>query len=90
MLKSFGALYDAGAKVVAPSYLPDRTFIWRSTVMDGYKVGDAYKDQPMDLSNFLLIRTRERLLFENKVNSPSTVMKSGKRSWTTSSNARIL
>lgn len=46
--------------------------------MEGYKVGMAYKDQPMDLSNFLLIRTRERLLFENKVNAPAAVMKKGK------------
>lgn len=42
--------------------------------MDGYKVGDAYKDEPMDLSNFLLIRTRERILFESKVNAPSSVL----------------
>jgi hypothetical protein len=32
----------------------------------------------MDLSNYLFVRTRERLLFENKVNAPSRVNKSGK------------
>jgi hypothetical protein len=32
----------------------------------------------MDLSNYLFVRTRERLLFENKVNAPARVNKSGK------------
>ena len=32
----------------------------------------------MDLSNYLLMRTRERLLLENKVLAPAGVMKSGK------------
>lgn len=34
--------------------------------------------QPLDLSNYLFIRTRERLLLENKVNAPQRVLKSGK------------
>ena len=41
-------------------------------------MGQAYTQQPMDLSNYLFVRTRERLLFENKVNTPSRVNKSGK------------
>jgi hypothetical protein len=41
-------------------------------------MGQAYTQQPMDLSNYLFVRTRERLLFENKVNTPSKVNKSGK------------
>lgn len=32
----------------------------------------------MDLSNYLFVRTRERILFESKVNAPSRVNKSGK------------
>ena len=46
--------------------------------MDGYKVGRVYKDEPMDLSNYLLIRTREYLLLQNKVYAPQNVMKTGK------------
>jgi hypothetical protein len=38
----------------------------------------------MDLSNFVFIRTRERLLLENKVNAPQRVMKNGKPSKLTS------
>jgi len=34
---------------------------------DGYKIGDSYKDIPLDLSHFLLIRTREHLLIQNKL-----------------------
>lgn len=33
--------------------------------------------QPVDLSNFLLVRTRERLLLENKINAPARVLKKG-------------
>ena len=36
--------------------------------------------QPLDLSNYLFVRTRERLLLENKVNGPQRVMKNGKPS----------
>jgi hypothetical protein len=34
---------------------------------DGYKIGESYKDVPLDLSHFLLIRTREHLLLQNKL-----------------------
>lgn len=37
----------------------------------------------MDLSNYLLLKTRERLLLENKVNNPKSVLKSAKPSATT-------
>jgi hypothetical protein len=49
-------------------------------VNDGYKVSATFKDEPMDLSNYLLIRTREYLLLQNKVYSPQNVMKNGKHS----------
>ena len=52
--------------------------IWRNHFTQSYKVGQAYLSQPLDLSNFVFIRTRERLLLENKVNAPQRVMKSGK------------
>jgi hypothetical protein len=52
--------------------------IWRNHFTHSYKVGQAYLSQPLDLSNFLFIRTRERLLLENKVNAPKRVLKSGK------------
>lgn len=54
------------------------TFVWRNQVNDGYKVSDNFKDEPMDLSNFLLVRTREYLLLQNKVFAPNNVMKTGK------------
>ena len=52
--------------------------IWRNHFTHSYKIGQAYLSQPLDLSNFLFIRTRERLLLENKVNAPKRVLKSGK------------
>ena len=79
-IKGFNFIPERGAKVVSPFFSPDKTYIWRNKVTDGYKIGMAYKDQPMDLSNYLFIRTRERMLLENKVVAPQTVFKSGKPS----------
>ena len=41
--------------------------IWRNQYMDGYKIGDTYQDKPMDLSNYLLIRTREKMMLQGRV-----------------------
>ena len=49
-------------RFVNPYYKPELNFIWRNHVADGYKIGQAYTQQPLDLSNYLLIRTRENLL----------------------------
>ena len=67
-----------------PYQHPSTTFVWRNHLTWGYKIGQAYTSQPLDLSNYLLIRTRERLLFENKVHAPNRVMRSGKASKLTS------
>lgn len=60
------------------AYTSSANLIWRNHFTQNYKVGQAYLSQPMDLSNFLFVRTRERLLLENKVNAPQRVMKNGK------------
>jgi hypothetical protein len=65
-------------KFINPIEHVDKTLVWRNHVTDGYKIGQVYYDQPMDLSNFLLIRTREYLLLQNKVFAPQNVMSSGK------------
>lgn len=54
--------------------------MWRNHYTEGYKIGQAYTQQPMDLSNYLFIRTRENMLLQNKVNAPQRVLKSGKTS----------
>ena len=71
------------SKLVFPYHRLNQTFVWRSRFIEGYKIGPAYLEQPLDLSNYLLIRTRERLLLENKVQFPQTVLKGGKENrWT--------
>ena len=72
------ALPQKNARIVHPYTQPSTTYVWRNQFTDAYKMGDAYTQQPMDLSNFVFIRTRERLLLENKVNAPQRVLKSGK------------
>ena len=55
---------DFKAKAVSPIVNSETrsTFVWRNCMTDGYKIGESYKDVPLDLSHFLLIRTREHLL----------------------------
>ena len=42
-------------------------YVWRDKEDDAYKITEAYKDDPLELSHFLLIRTREYLLLQNKL-----------------------
>ena len=51
----------------------DKKYVWRNSVTDGYKINAGYMDTPMDLSNFLLLRTREAMLLQMRVNSPDRV-----------------
>lgn len=44
-------------------------FIWRNKMTDAYKIGNCYQDIPLDLSHYLLIRTKERLLIQNKLSA---------------------
>lgn len=82
-LRGIVALPQNGSRVV--SAYSGANLIWRNHFTQSYKVGQAYLSQPLDLSNYLFIRTRERLLLENKVNAPQRVMKSGKPSKLTQS-----
>lgn len=41
--------------------------VWRNNVSDGYKISEGYHTEPMDLSNYLLLRSREHFLFKNKL-----------------------
>lgn len=41
--------------------------VWRNFVKDGYKIGEGYKDNPLDLSNYLLLTSRMQLLTQNRV-----------------------
>jgi hypothetical protein len=69
---------QSGSRALTAYASNGANLIWRNHVTQSYKIGQAYMHQPLDLSNFLFIRTRERLLLENKVNAPQRVMKNGK------------
>jgi len=36
---------------------------------DAYKIGLSYQDIPLDLTNYLIVRSREYLLIKNKINN---------------------
>lgn len=67
-----------GSVAEAPAYGSTRTLVWRNHVTDNYKVAEGFTQLPLDLSNFLFIRTRESLLLKSKVHNSQRVLKSGK------------
>ena len=44
-----------------------KSYVWRNKEADAYKIAAGYQDVPLELSNYLLVRTREHLLLQNKV-----------------------
>lgn len=45
-----------------------------------YKVSNNYHHQPVDMTNFLIIKFRERLVLSSRVHDPSNITSSGKSS----------
>lgn len=39
---------------------------------DSYKIADHYQDIPLDLTHYLIMRTREYLLLKNRVSEKAT------------------
>jgi hypothetical protein len=46
--------------------MPKQKYIWRNKGDDNYKISNAFEDNPLELSNYLLIRTREHFYLQNK------------------------
>jgi len=56
-----------------------KKFIWMGPrgILDAFKISDvAYEDKPMDLSNYMLLRTKEKMLLEAKLKDPELVRRS--------------
>lgn len=64
------SLPQRGSRVVTQA-TSGQQLIWRNHFTQQYKVGDGFQQQPLDLSTFLFVRTRENLLLQNKVSAPS-------------------
>lgn len=61
-LRAFG-WPERGSRWLAPSELRSgKKFVWRNKMTDGYKISNSYRDMPLDLSHYMLLRTRENLL----------------------------
>ena len=54
--------FESSSRNVLPFHNPNQTFVWRNTMGDGYKIGLSYKDVPLEISNYLVFRTKELLL----------------------------
>jgi hypothetical protein len=51
------------SSVVRPRALEDQgKYIWRDNPADKYRVCQTYKDVPLDLTHFLIVKTRENML----------------------------
>jgi len=44
-----------------------KNLVWRNKQEDDCKISSDFKDVPLELSYFLLMRTRERMMLENRV-----------------------
>ena len=58
---------DLGQTQASLHGLPLKKYIWRNKGDDMYKISDAFEDNPLELSNYLLVRTREHLYLQNKI-----------------------
>lgn len=51
------------SSVVKPRALEDQgKYIWRDNAADKYRVCQTYGDVPLDLTHFLIVKTRENML----------------------------
>ena len=78
-LRGVIALPQRSSQVISQSNASQQ-LVWRNHFTQSYKVAEGFSQLPMDLSNFLFIRTRESLLLQNKIAAPQKVMRSGKAS----------
>ena len=49
-----------------------KKYIWRNKGEDQYAIGQTFEDNPLELSNYLLVRTRERMFLHNKAQGKLT------------------
>ena len=59
-------LVDLSKTQVTMHGLPLKKYIWRNQGDDQYKISDGFEDNPLELSNYLLLRTREHIYLQNK------------------------
>lgn len=53
-----------------------KQYIWRNKGDQDYKISEAYADNPLELSHYLLIRTREHMFLTNKTEGKLPAAKS--------------
>ena len=64
---------DFGSKTINPALElrhadgRRKKYIWRDSQEEKYKIEEGYEDIPLQLSNYLLLRTRERLFVKNQM-----------------------
>ena len=74
--------WQRGSKLVYPARNPAQTYVWRNSYTEGFKVGLAYTDQPLDMTNYLFIRTGYRRLFTPRcVLTATQRAQTSKRQW---------
>lgn len=57
---------DLRATQIQHSGKPLMKYIWRNKGEEQYKISKAYLDNPLELSHYLLVRTRELMFLTNK------------------------
>jgi hypothetical protein len=47
---------------VSKTATSNKIFVWRNQALDAYKISHTFEDKPLDLTHFLIVRTRENLM----------------------------
>ena len=69
---------NKGSQNLETAQHTNKKFIWlpRGGIFDQIKISeDSYETKPMDLSNFLVLRTKEKMVLEAKLKDPALVLK---------------
>lgn len=52
-----------------------KNLVWRNKMADDCKISSDFQDVPLELSYFLLMRTRERMMLENRLSKDSRLIR---------------
>lgn len=66
-----------------------KKLVWRNNYLDTFKITSGYADKPVELGNYLFIRTREREMMRNRIDRQSETVRYN-NFYTTGSDKKVL
>lgn len=88
-LRGLFPIYSRKALIDPITLAGTKKMVWRNQYTDTIKITNAYKENPLELSNLLFLRTREREMMHNRLHKTSDTVKF-KNFYTTGSDSKIM